>query len=454
MALSIETKVGLFSLSGLFVFALGIIVLGDFQFHGTYPLYIYFDNALGLPEKGPVKVAGVEVGQVERIDLERQRARVKVRVRKDIAVHQGTKAQVASTGFIGSKYLELTLGDLAAPVLAPGDSFEGTPTFTFDDVMSKLGAFLKDDPNQGDVADNLRVTVANFRRVSQALADSIGTQQAELTEIVQNIRDVSAHAKYVAADLREITGERKEDIKIALEKFRSISERLDQITERVQNGEGLLGRLVNDPELGKNLDQTMSNVNKATSDIKSFTGRIAAIQVYWDYRQRFDVEDGRWHPDAGIKVVPRPGKYYYLGGNNLGEREDRTVEGNDVERKNRVTAVMGYDFGPVTLYGGLVRSRGGGGVKIRPLPASNTWNRRVELEAEAYDFGRDEAYQGFTFDKPVYNAGARVKIVEPWLWLGAQVEDIAVRRNLNLNANVLFRDEDFAFLLAFIGLAR
>jgi phospholipid/cholesterol/gamma-HCH transport system substrate-binding protein len=454
MALSIETKVGLFSLSGLFVFALGIIVLGDFQFHGTYPLYIYFDNALGLPEKGPVKVAGVEVGQVERIDLERQRARVKVRVRKDIAVHQGTKAQVASTGFIGSKYLELTLGDLAAPVLAPGDSFEGTPTFTFDDVMSKLGAFLEDDPNQGDVADNLRVTVANFRRVSQALADSIGTQQAELTEIVQNIRDVSAHAKYVAADLREITGERKEDIKIALEKFRSISERLDQITERVQNGEGLLGRLVNDPELGKNLDQTMANVNKATSDIKSFTGRIAAIQVYWDYRQRFDVEDGRWHPDAGIKVVPRPGKYYYLGGNNLGEREDRTVEGNDVERKNRVTAVMGYDFGPVTLYGGLVRSRGGGGVKIRPLPASNTWNRRVELEAEAYDFGRDEAYQGFTFDKPVYNAGARVKIVEPWLWLGAQVEDIAVRRNLNLNANVLFRDEDFAFLLAFIGLAR
>jgi phospholipid/cholesterol/gamma-HCH transport system substrate-binding protein len=454
MPLTTETKVGLFTLSGLFVFALGVIILGDFQFHGTYPLYVTFDNALGLPEKGPVKVAGVEVGQVERIDLENQRARVKIRIRKDIAVHQGSKAQVASTGFIGSKYLEMTLGEPAAPILAPGDSFEGDPTFTFDEVMTKLGSFLKDDPVQGAAADNLRVTIANFRKVSQTLADSLGNQRAELTEIVQNIRDLSAHAKQVAADLREITGEKKEDIKIALAKFRSISERLDQITERVQNGDGLLGRLVNDPELGKNLDQTMVNVNKATSDIKSFTGRIAAINVYWDYRQRFDVEDGRWHPDAGIKVVPRPGKYYYLGGNNLGEREDRTVEGNDVERRNRVTAVMGYDFGPVTLYGGLVRSRGGGGVKIRPLPASNTWNSRVELEAEAYDFGRDEAYQGFTFDKPVYNAGARVKVVEPWLWLGAQVEDIAVRRNLNLNANVLFRDEDFAFLLAFIGLAR
>ena len=454
MALTTETKVGLFTLSGLFVFALGVIVLGDFQFHGTYPLYVYFDNALGLPEKGPVKVAGVEVGQVERIDLENQRARVKIRVRKGITVHQGSKAQVASTGFIGSKYMEMTLGDPAAPSLAPGNSFEGTPTFTFDEVMTKLGTFLKDDPVQGAAADNLRVTIANFRKVSQALADSLGNQRAELTEIVQNIRDLSAHAKMVAADLHEITGEEKDDIKMALSKFRSISERLDQITEHVQNGQGLLGRIVNDPELGKNLDQTMDNVNKATKDIRSFTGRIAAINVYWDYRQRFDVEDGRWHPDAGIKVVPRPGKYYYLAGNNLGVQEDRKVDGNDVERRNRVTAVMGYDFGPLTLYGGLVRSRGGGGVKIRPLPAASPWNRRVELEGEAYDFGRDEAYQGYTFNKPVYNAGARVKIVEPWLWVGAQMEDIAVRRNLNLNFNMVFRDEDFAFLLAFIGLAR
>jgi virulence factor Mce-like protein len=454
MPLTTETKVGLFTLSGLFVFALGVIILGDFQFHGTYPLYVYFDNALGLPEKGPVKVAGVEVGQVERIDLENQRARVKVRVRKGIAVHQGSKAQVASTGFIGSKYLEMTLGDPTAPTLAPGDSFEGTPTFTFDEVMTKLGGFLKEDPAQGAVADNLRVTIANFRKVSQTLADSLGNQRAELTEIVQNIRELSAHAKYVAADLREITGEKKEDIKVALAKFRSISERLDQITERVQNGQGLLGRLVNDPELGKNLDQTMVNVNKATNDLKSFTGRIAAISVYWDYRQRFDMEDGRWHPDAGIKVVPRPGKYYYLAGNNLGERQDRTVAGNDLERRNTFTGVWAHVGGPVPHSGGGIRSAGGGGIKFRPLPVSSGWNQRVELEAEAYNFGRDETYQGHTFDKPVYNVGARVKAIEPWLWVGAQVEDMAERRNLNVNANVQFRDQDLAFLLGFIGLAR
>ena len=454
MSVSIETKVGLFTLAGTMLFAFGVLVLGDVQFHGTYPLYVLFDSAEGLPEKGPVKVAGVEVGKVETIALAGNRARVKVRVRKTIAVHQGARARVSSTGLIGSKYLGLTLGDPQGRVLAPGEEIEGTASFSFDEVMSKLGDLLKDDPEYGSLTKNLRQTVNNFQTVSKALADSIGQQRTEIADIVRNIRALSANANRVAADLREITGERKEDVKIALANFRSISERLDRIAANVEKGEGLLGRLVNDPELGKSLNETMGNVNKATKDLQGFTNRIASIQLYWDYRQRFDMEDDRWHPDLGIYMYPRPGKYYYLGGNNLGERQDRTEPDTDLEKRNTITAVMGHAFGPVTLYGGLLRSAGGAGFKLRPLPASTGWNRRLELEAEAYNFGRDESFQGQTFDKPVYNVGARVKAIDPWLWIGAQVEDVAERKNFTVNANLVFQDKDLAFLLALVGLAR
>jgi hypothetical protein len=47
-----------------------------------------------------------------------------------------------------------------------------------------------------------------------------------------------------------------------------------------------------------------------------------------------------------------------------------------------------------------------------------------------------------------------VKAVDPWLWVGAQLEDAAVQRNFTVNANLNFRDEDLAFLLGLIGLAR
>lgn len=455
MALTSESKVGLFTLAGLFVFAAGILILGDFHIRSRYPLYVYFDDAGGLPEKGPVKIAGVEVGQVDTIGLEGPRARVRIQLREDVAVHKGARAHVSSTGLIGSKCLDLSLGDPAAPVLQPGETLEGDPSLTFDEVMTKLGEFLKEDPKTGAVAENLKTTIANFRKVSQALADSLGEQRAEMTEIVQNIRDVSAHAKRVAADLAEITTDRKEDIKVALAKFRSVSERLDDLTARVQNGQGLLGKLVTDEKMGDELKQTMTSVKQATKDLETFTGRVSRIEVYWDYHQRYDFEDEKFRADLGLRWVPRPGKFYYIAGNNLGRREDRKADPTaDLERRNTVTAVMGKDFGPLTLYAGAIRSAGGVGARFRPLPASSAWNRRVEVEGEAYNFGRDETIRGVKMDKPVYNAGLRVNAIAPWVWVGGGVEDLAVRKNFNANVNVLFKDEDIAFLFGLVNIAR
>jgi hypothetical protein len=167
----------------------------------------------------------------------------------------------------------MTLGDPTRPALAPGDSFEGTPTFTFDDVMSKLGGFLKEDPvTKGEATDNLRVTLANFRKVSQSLADSLGEQRAELTEIVRNVGTCRPTRNRWRPIFGKSRAREKKTSKSMLAKFRSISERLDQITERVQNGEGLLGRLVNDPELGKNLDQTMVQREQGHQRYQRFHG--------------------------------------------------------------------------------------------------------------------------------------------------------------------------------------
>ncbi len=447
MIFSSEAKVGIFTLAGLALLVGGVVVLGDFQFQKTYPLHIYFENAGGLPDKGPVKVAGVEVGKVSEIKLEDQRAKVTIQLEKDVKVYSNARAHVSATGLIGSKYLELTLGSPPAELLQPGDSIQGDPSFSFDDVMTKLGELFKEDPETGGMADNLRVTVANLRNVTDALNGSIGRQEKDIKQIVRNIR-------VITTDLREVTTARKEDMKIALAKIRSVSERLDDILIKVQEGKGIMGKLVGDEKMGKDLKETMTSVREAAKDAQSVMGRIAKIEVYWDYRQRFDFEDDQSRADVGIWIVPRDGKFYLIRGHNLGAREDRTVLGNDIERKNTITAVMGRDFGPLTVFGGAIRSSGGGGIKFRPLFKSEKWNRRLELEAEAYNFSRDEVIQGIEMKGPVYNAGARVSLKHPWLWAGAQVEDINERKNVNAHVNITFKDEDIAYLLGLIGLAR
>lgn len=447
-----ETRVGLFTLMGAAVFAGGIFVLGDINVKTRYPLHVLFNSAEGLPDKGPVKVAGVEVGKVEKIMLEGQRARVTVRLDRSVEVHADAKATIASTGLIGSKYLDLTLGSDAAPVLKEGAMIEGEPTVSMEDMMKKLSDLFVDDPVNGSAMENLRATMAHMRNVSESLDAAMGQQRQEMIEIVRNVRGLTANIKSVSANLDEILAEHKDDVKVTLEKIRSISERMDDVMARIQNGKGMVGRLVSDEEMGDDLKQTMTSVKEASGGVQKFFKRVSQIETWWDYRQRYDFEDDQWRADLGLRIQPRPGRYYFIQGNNLGEREDRDVPGTDVERKNTITAVMGKDFGPFTLYGGAIRSSGGAGVRFRPLPGQ--LSRRFELEAEGFNFGRDEVIHGHHYDGPVYNYGARVLVKDPWLYVGGQVEDAAERKNFNANVNLTFRDEDIAYLLGLVGLAR
>jgi phospholipid/cholesterol/gamma-HCH transport system substrate-binding protein len=448
-----ETKVGVFTMAGLALFAASVLILGDVTIKQRYPLHIYFEDAEGLPDKGPVKVAGVEVGLVEGKVLDGQRAKVTVRMNKGVRVHADARATIASTGLIGSKYLELALGGPEAPVLEPGDTLVGEPSVSFDDIMKKAGEFFRDDPEHGSPSENARETLANLRNISKALNAALGQQQRELVEIVQNVRSLTGHVDNISRNLDEVLEGQRGDLETLLAKSRSISERLDDLLARIQRGEGTVGKLMSDKEMGEDLKETVSSVKAAAKEAKSILGRIALIETYWDYRQRYDFEDEQWRADVGLRIVPRKGKFYFLQGNNLGTRQDRNDPANDFEKKNTLTAVMGRDFGPVTLYGGVIRSAGGAGVRVRPLPWA-PWQRRLELEAEAYDFPRDEVVRGVELDKPVYNAGARVLVKDPWLWVGGQVEDIAERQNFNANMNITFKDEDIAYLLGLVGLAR
>ena len=451
-----ETKVGLFTLSGIAVFATGILLLGDISFNRSYDVKTLFDNADGLPVNGSVKVAGVEVGKIKKIELANQRAMVTLKMNHGIDVHKGSRVRVASTGMIGSKYMEMTLGDPAAPLLGRDEVIKGDASFNFDDMMNKLGEFFEEDKN-GSVSDNLKVAIANLRHVSDGLNEALGGQRTALVETIKNLRDLSADAKEVARNWSEITAAHREDIEVALAKVRSVSERLDDVLAKVQSGKGLLGKLVGDEDMGKDLKQTLSSVREAAKDAQSVMGRVARTEVDWDFRERYDFKDKRSRFDAGMNFIPRPGedKFYYLGGNNLGARTDRLDAGNDIERRNTVTAVMGNSWGPFTGYIGLIRSNAGGGGRMRFLPKSNPWSDRVELEGEAYNFGRNEVIQGIKMKGAIYNVGARVKVLkQPTVWAGVDLEDVAQRRKTNAYLNIRFRDEDIAYLLGLAGLAK
>lgn len=448
-----ETRVGLFLLGAITLILGSALFLGNLQlFKRTNTYYVNFDNVEALPPKAAAKIAGVEVGKVRRVELIDGRARVTIEVDPDISIHKDARAKVGSTGIIGTKFIEIFPGTSDQPKLKDGDSIEGIEAGGLQAIATKLSRLFERNDKYGDAIENLQESIANIRNVTRSLNTAMGNHAAEMEQIVLNVRDLTESAKIFTSDLQEITSERKDDVKVALEKFRSIGERLDIILAKVQEGKGAIGALVSDEETGREVKEAVTSIKDTAASAKKVLGRFTMINTYWDYRYRYDTRDEEGKSDLAIRFEPKPGKFYAFGATNIGKPVDDEKH-QAFERKNRIMAVMGHDYGPFTGYVGVIRSRAGAGVNFRPLWKSAKLGRRLELNAEAYDFSRDRVVQGRRIEGAIIDAGAHVAITR-WMWLGARWEDIKDRSAFMAYTNIVFRDEDLAYLFGFASFAR
>jgi phospholipid/cholesterol/gamma-HCH transport system substrate-binding protein len=439
-----ETKLGLFVLVGLSSLVLTIFLLGNFQFQSTYSLNVLFKDIAGLPAKAKVKISGVDVGGVKNITLERDMARVQVWIRSDVRVHRGARASVVSTSIIGSKYLELTRGDTNAPELADGAVIRGADPISFEQIIQSVTEQLDNlsrafkGPDGENVGTNLALTISNLRKVSDTLRVAIYDQEEKVTGIVDNVHSFTA-------DLSQITAENREDLRATIREFRSFVEKADRILARVDKGEGTVGKLLTDQEMGEDLKATVSDLKETTREARRVMKRLNLIETQWDYTLRYDGEYALYRHDVGLRIQPTPDKFYYVGGSNVGETREGVV---DPEEINTFNFLIGRQFTPAfQAYAGMIRTTGGLGVKVRPLWQWEPW-RRLEMTAEAYSF-----YRTRPVAKPKVNLGARVKVTD-WAYVGTQLEDTYYESNLNTYLNVVLRDDDIAYILGVIGLAK
>ncbi len=448
-----ETKVGLFLIVSIAVILVSIVFLGKIRlFRSSHRYFVEFANVEALPPKAAVKVAGVEIGKVGKVELVKGRARVTIDINHSVVVHGDARVRIGSTGIIGTRFVELDPGSEAAPVLEENAIIQGEGGASLEAMLSKVSSLFEDDEVHGNAVDNLKASLAHIRHVTEALDRSVGQRTDDLNDIVSNIRDLTRSAKVFTAHLEEISTARKDDVKIALEKFRSVSEKLDSILSKIDRGEGTIGALVSDKKTEQDVKEAIASIKDTAAGAKKVIGRFTSINTYWNYRYRYDYRDEEGRSDIGITFVPRPGKFYSLGVTNVGEpveNEKHLV----YERKNRINAVLGADYGPFTGYVGALRSDGGIGINFRPLWRSKKWGRRLEVNAEAMDFSRDRIVNGRKLNSTFVGTGVRVALTR-WWWVGVRQEDILERSAFQAYTNIIFRDEDFAYLMGLASVAR
>jgi phospholipid/cholesterol/gamma-HCH transport system substrate-binding protein len=279
--------VGTFVLGILAVFAGVVLSLSAERgfWKPRYPLVAYFDNVQGLIAGAPVRLAGKDVGTVESVrfgPLGGDRPPIRVSLQIDRSVQERIRsdsfASIGTIGLLGDKYVEISMGTLDGSVLAEGREVPARTPLDLPDLVAKgttaLDGIVELSSNVNQVVEDFGVRMGGKR-----IAESVAAVTELVTEIqqgegllhsliydryegggVQNIERALAAFEDILDQVRHGPGllhtviydPAGADEDLILEAIQA-GARLNSILVKVDQGEGTLGLLVNDPTLYEDL---------------------------------------------------------------------------------------------------------------------------------------------------------------------------------------------------------
>lgn len=422
-----ETKLGIFTVLGLIVFGFSLYFLGGISVTRTYDLNIKFDDVSGLPVKAPVKLSGVEVGKVKQIKIENGKVIVVAQINKEINLHRGAQFSVVMTGIIGSKYLKAVQGDPKAPVYKSGDYVDGLNELPLDvmmtQTMTSVREFVDSVNNQGAFGARLNDTMAEVRQLSINLNQMVATLRPYMTRTMENLDAASVRLNDLMA-------------------------KADALITSLEQGEGVIGSLINDPEMKADVKESVSDLKDTMAEVKTFVSKASRFQVYWDYDFFYMPEPRLSSSDLALEIFPGSGyTFYRVGMANLGNEDDR-LDSKDYLERNKLDVRLGLYNDWAKFSAGLIR--GGGGVALELKPFYQTeFLDRITVGGEFYDWGRDREINGRRFNKPNVSYGVDVRL-NKYFTVGAWMRDALETKDVAVKANVSFNDQDIS---SFFGLA-
>jgi phospholipid/cholesterol/gamma-HCH transport system substrate-binding protein len=213
-----------------------------------YRLKTYFPDVSGLTNGAPVRLDGVEIGNVETITMvprangkppERSRnieveMRIDKRYQDDIL--SDSAASLATEGVLGNRYVNVTRG-FTGKKLTDRQEVPGTEEKGMQEVLEK----------SGDVLENLK-------RLSASLQDVVlGIKQGR-----------GSVGKFISDDE-------------AYNRLNSVLAKTEAMLADVQAGKGTLGKLVTSDEMYSKVDQGLDNVNGILTDVRAQKGTIGKL---------------------------------------------------------------------------------------------------------------------------------------------------------------------------------
>lgn len=500
-------RIGFFSLVGISIVVGFSFYVNDkpYWYKPCRSVDIFVSDATGLRRKSPVKTLGLEIGYISEVMLEGDKVLLKVCITAPIRLRSNTKASVKKVGFLGDKVLELK------PVEMVRGSFLNSPNPDLEQSVSVSHASIErsekeddspvpsdNEPEELELSDEIIDTgflwkyiwqkgFPLFKWIDTRLVPSAharkaltASDDAEISDLIGKGEKLVDQLNYLVSDVRKVTNQKEfrqvivnmnkavrnferlvspdspsvKKLNEAVDHLKSALKQTEEIMAKVSNGEGTLGKLINDPSL-------YDEAKAAIRSINLLLGKAGVLKTYVDLRTVYiDAYEEGYRGTLLLRIEPNPNRYYLIGVGNDPRgavKNTRTEIRNStdtlvsVENKREikeegilVTAMFGKYFGGLDLRIGLIDSAGAIGVgywfdnEKKYGIQSEFFRRTKEDQVQTRVYAVARLYMGLyaivgTDEFKKSQASSFTKAEIPWF----------------IGGGITFNDEDLKYLLAF-----
>jgi phospholipid/cholesterol/gamma-HCH transport system substrate-binding protein len=239
----------------------------------------YFDNAAGLRQGAPVRLDGVDIGNVVsiRVVADPLRKRTPVEVRMSVttryisSIHRDSITALSTAGVLGETYIDIESAQAQGPPVQDGDELAAESVPDFEDVVKASQGTLQNlDALEKRVDRILAFIESGNGSVGKliydpALYNNLAATVSEFQGLVNDVTNGKGSlGKLVATD------ELYSKVNVTVDK-------LNGMIDDLNAGKGTAGKFLKDEALYKNANDTIANIKQLTDDINAGKGALGTL---------------------------------------------------------------------------------------------------------------------------------------------------------------------------------
>jgi len=297
--------IGTVAVTSVLVFIGGLMYFQDISLRkSNYTFIVLFDNVQGLHVGDQVDMLGKKIGKVSQTRIKGQKIAVELSIDNSFAfsIPVDSKIEVKSEGLIGSKFISITPGINRKDFILPGVMVEGLREFDFSEITPGIVPLTQDlssfarqlKATLGEVErDNIRLTIKSIESFTAVLDTFVynnrniisDSDRKNIQDFFKNLNGVVKDLKYginrelgkmddMLDDLKQVT-DKSVDLSATITEIKNSSatltksiEKLNRILDKIDSGEGTLGKLIGDQTLYNNANSLVDELRSFVKDLK------------------------------------------------------------------------------------------------------------------------------------------------------------------------------------------